>query len=80
MRFCNTIFKDIGKACLISVLDLIHANPYPRVISVTQTKGDLIYELIASRENDKRNGGQRSNSYTPKVKKDKKPKKKKKAI
>lgn len=33
VRFCLPILKDIGRACMVSILDLINANPLPRVSS-----------------------------------------------
>jgi hypothetical protein len=35
VRFSLPILHDIGRACLIAVLDLIHVNPDPRVSSIT---------------------------------------------
>lgn len=30
-KFSVPIFKDIGRGCLVAILDLCHANPQPRV-------------------------------------------------
>lgn len=42
-RFSGTIFHDIGRACLVAVLDMIYANPNPRVSSMSDVKSDLTY-------------------------------------
>jgi hypothetical protein len=34
----------------VAVLDLIFQNPHPRINSVPQVKGDLLYRLIGERE------------------------------
>ena len=50
-RYSSTIFSDIGRACMVAVLDLIYQNPQPRVQSVQQLKGELLYRIMEDREN-----------------------------
>ena len=57
VRFSSIILHDIGRACLVAVLDLINANPFPRLSSVMQVKDDLLYELMDRRDNDRTNAG-----------------------
>lgn len=42
-RFSGTIFHDIGRACMVSILDMIYANPNPRINSMSAVKADLAY-------------------------------------
>jgi len=44
------IFWDIGRACLVAVLDMINANPQPRVAQVQNVKGDMLYWLMDQRQ------------------------------
>ena len=52
---------------MVAILDLIFLNPQPRVQSVQQIKGDLLYKIMGDRESP--NGQQTPDTGKPKKKK-----------